>query len=111
MDPAYLRLRGRGKEPLSAGSKVFTKEYVSAKDVETAPAPDLNRCEARISNEELYPRSFQPRRPFRRQEASKNQVAYSKEGLCGPNNGNTLCDPESKADSGGCCSQYGWVSG
>lgn len=67
-----------------------------------------NICEARISNEELYPRSFQPRRPFRRQEASKNQVAYSKEGLCGPNNGNTLCDPESKADSGGCCSQYGW---
>ncbi|KAI9050602.1 hypothetical protein LZ554_005761 [Drepanopeziza brunnea f. sp. 'monogermtubi'] len=33
---------------------------------------------------------------------------YSKDGSCGPKNGNTICDPNSKAYTGGCCSQYGW---
>jgi hypothetical protein len=36
-------------------------------------------------------------------------VEYSLDGSCGPNNGNTLCDPKSKVYNGTCCSQYGWV--
>ncbi|THX77199.1 galactose oxidase [Aureobasidium pullulans] len=33
---------------------------------------------------------------------------YSQDGKCGPNNGNLLCDPNSTAYKGTCCSSYGW---
>lgn len=32
------------------------------------------------------------------------QAVYSTDGSCGPSNGNTVCDPNSKAYTGGCCS-------
>jgi hypothetical protein len=32
---------------------------------------------------------------------------YSQDGKCGPNNGNLLCDPNSTAYKGTCCSSYG----
>ncbi|KAK0111871.1 hypothetical protein ONS96_001139 [Cadophora gregata f. sp. sojae] len=46
-----------------------------------------------------------------RPEAHEVQVRdgpYSTDGSCGPAHGNTICDPNSKVYTGGCCSQYGW---
>ncbi|RAL58849.1 hypothetical protein DID88_009158 [Monilinia fructigena] len=36
------------------------------------------------------------------------QAVYSKDGTCGPANGNTICDPNSTVYKGSCCSSYGW---
>ncbi|KAM3087039.1 hypothetical protein ACMFMG_001149 [Clarireedia jacksonii] len=36
---------------------------------------------------------------------------FSTDGTCGPANGNTVCDPNSKVYTGSCCSQYGWCGG
>ncbi|KAF2476531.1 DUF1929-domain-containing protein [Lindgomyces ingoldianus] len=63
---------------------------------------EKNICEANISNDDLYPRSF------RRNVPEKRQTKYSTDGTCGPNNGNTLCDPNSTVYTGSCCSSYGW---
>ncbi|RDW61559.1 hypothetical protein BP5796_11451 [Coleophoma crateriformis] len=35
-------------------------------------------------------------------------VVYSTDGTCGPQHGNTVCDPKSTVYTGGCCSQYGY---
>ncbi|KAF2192656.1 carbohydrate-binding module family 18 [Zopfia rhizophila CBS 207.26] len=64
---------------------------------------EKNICEANVSNEGLYPKSFHRRVPEKRQG-----VKYSTDGTCGPANGNTLCDPNSQVYKGTCCSQYGW---
>ncbi|CAL3967877.1 unnamed protein product [Diplocarpon coronariae] len=45
---------------------------------------------------------------FRPGEIRARDGPYSTDGSCGPAHGNTICDPNSKAYVGGCCSQYGW---
>ncbi|KZF20435.1 carbohydrate-binding module family 18 [Xylona heveae TC161] len=40
--------------------------------------------------------------------ARRDNENYSTDGTCGPDHGNTICDPDSTVYSGTCCSQYGW---
>ncbi|KAF2132421.1 carbohydrate-binding module family 18 [Dothidotthia symphoricarpi CBS 119687] len=47
-------------------------------------------------------------RSFLRNVPDKRQTKYSTDGTCGPNNGNTICDPNSTVYKGTCCSQYGY---
>jgi hypothetical protein len=61
------------------------------------------RCVANANNDNLYPKSYPARIP------GKRQAKYSTDGTCGPNFGNTICDPNSNIYKGSCCSQYGWV--
>jgi hypothetical protein len=49
-------------------------------------------------------------RSLLRSPEKRQAGTYSTDGTCGPANGNTLCDPNSTAYTGSCCSQYGWVS-
>ncbi|TVY32668.1 Aldehyde oxidase [Lachnellula subtilissima] len=51
-----------------------------------------------------YPISFRPVID----NMPRDAPVYSTDGYCGPNFNNTICDPHSKAYSGGCCSQYGF---
>ncbi|TVY58153.1 Aldehyde oxidase GLOX1 [Lachnellula cervina] len=51
-----------------------------------------------------YPISFRPVID----NMPRDAPVYSTDGTCGPKNGNTICDPNSKVYSGGCCSQYGY---
>lgn len=61
-----------------------------------------DKCAA-VSNDDLYPRSFNHRFP-----QPKRDGTYSTDGTCGPNNGNTICDPKSTVYTGTCCSSYGY---
>ncbi|KAI9819277.1 MAG: hypothetical protein M1827_007434 [Pycnora praestabilis] len=65
---------------------------------------DSGLCEF-ADHENLYPSSFTSA-----DDAGdlKERATYSTDGTCGPNNGNTLCDPNSSAYTGSCCSQYGY---
>ena len=65
--------------------------------------PDVPSCQYSPSQRELYPKSF-----TRRAVLAARDMVYSTDGTCGPNHGNTLCDPNSKVYTGTCCSQYGW---
>ncbi|TVY23897.1 Aldehyde oxidase, partial [Lachnellula hyalina] len=51
-----------------------------------------------------YPISFRPVID----NMPRDAPVYSTDGDCGPNSGNTICDPNSTVYSGGCCSQYGF---
>lgn len=62
---------------------------------------NLDRCQK--SSEPYYPQSLKRDHP---KEIVKR--AYSTDGTCGPNHGNTLCDPNSTVYKGTCCSSYGW---
>lgn len=61
----------------------------------------FDRCKK--SSEPYYPQSLKRDHP---KEIVKR--AYSTDGTCGPNHGNTLCDPNSTVYKGTCCSSYGW---
>ncbi|THZ49599.1 galactose oxidase [Aureobasidium pullulans] len=66
---------------------------------------DEDRCTA---VKHAWPMSFQDhgkRGLFKHRAKAPN---YSQDGKCGPNNGNLLCDPNSTAYKGTCCSSYGW---
>lgn len=66
-----------------------------------------NKCAADSQSEysKIVPRSRSLIRfPVQKRQTTK----YSQDGKCGPANGNLLCDPNSTAYTGGCCSQYGW---
>lgn len=65
---------------------------------------DEDRCTA---VKHAWPMSFQDhgkRGLFKHRAKAPN---YSQDGKCGPNNGNLLCDPNSTAYKGTCCSSYG----
>ena len=37
-------------------------------------------------------------------DLQRRQGAFSTDGTCGPQHGNTICDPKSTVYTGGCCS-------
>jgi len=51
-----------------------------------------------------YPMSFR----HRSVQLEQRQAPFSIDGTCGPDHGGTICDPNSTAYTGGCCSSHGY---
>ncbi|KAL8854783.1 MAG: hypothetical protein Q9221_000289 [Calogaya cf. arnoldii] len=69
---------------------------------------DRNKClVGKRSLGDLYPQSFR-RSDIAIPKELQARAPYSVDGTCGRQNGGTICDPNSNAYKGGCCSEYGY---
>jgi hypothetical protein len=63
--------------------------------------PELTSCSCVPVQEIKYSMSFRSANP---ELDVRDGPEFSTDGTCGPAHGNTICDPNSKVYTGGCCS-------